>query len=78
MMRSDYDESKEGTRIVPQALSAVALLLAAMLLAFLVSSRAFAEPTPQTSACTARYAVQAGACVPVDSDAKYRGPRVLR
>lgn len=44
MMRSDYDETKEGAGIVTQAISAAVLLLAAMLLAFLISSRAFAMP----------------------------------
>jgi hypothetical protein len=78
MMRSDYDESKEGARIVPQAISAAVLLLAAMFLAFLVSSRAFAEPVAETAGCTDRYAAQAGACVPADALKGHGRSDVLR
>ncbi len=78
MMRSDYDESKENARIVPQALSAAVLLIAAMLVAFLISSRAFAVPAPQQAPCTDRYAVQAGVCTPADAQRDERRSGLLR
>ena len=67
MMRSDYNESNEGNRVVPQAVSAVILMLAAMFLAFLVSSRAFAATPDTATPPTDRYAPQGTALAHVNT-----------